>query len=167
MFAGNFPQQIDPFTAIPEPGDGYGPMIMSLLEYTALRVGVVPRPDLNALLWSGLQPTSGTPVGYVYTQRLGDHNFTLALGPTGNFTASRNGVVLFYAAGGLRVVTTLRGDISEVWGIADTVRDVTVARPGGAPLHITLAPNDEWEVDLDAAPPTSKRVRAVPFYAPY
>ena len=34
-----FPQQINPFTALPQSGDGYGPMIMSLLEYTARRVG--------------------------------------------------------------------------------------------------------------------------------
>jgi len=40
----HYPQQINPFTAIPEPGDGYGPMIMSLLEYTARRVGIVPLP---------------------------------------------------------------------------------------------------------------------------
>lgn len=48
---GNFPQQMHPFTTVPQPGDGYGPMILSLLEHPALRVGVVPRPE-RGLLWS-------------------------------------------------------------------------------------------------------------------
>eukprot|EP01046_Picozoa_sp_COSAG06_P046934 COSAG06_NODE_6730_length_2806_cov_3.244921_1_plen_210_part_00 len=111
---GNFPQQIDPFTAIPEQGDGYGPMIISFLEYTALRLGIVPRPDRNALLWSGLQPVGAT-ASYSYTQRLSDHNFTLALEPSGVFTGTRNGQPLFRASGGVRVLTDLAGVVTEVW----------------------------------------------------
>ena len=56
-----FPQQIDPLTAIPEPGDGYGPMIMSLLEYTARRVGIVPLPqgEDGTLLFSAAYTEAG------------------------------------------------------------------------------------------------------------
>lgn len=45
----HFPQQIDPISGIPSTtgnDDGYGPMIISLLELTALRVGIMPRPQL-------------------------------------------------------------------------------------------------------------------------
>jgi hypothetical protein len=47
----HFTLEIDPFTSRPmwapwSPADGYGPMIMALLEHTALRVGVgANRPD--------------------------------------------------------------------------------------------------------------------------
>eukprot|EP01049_Picozoa_sp_SAG25_P008625 SAG25_NODE_794_length_5286_cov_3.737420_6_plen_273_part_00 len=114
VVGGSYPQQIDPFTAIPEQGDGYGPMIMSYLEYVALRLGIVPRPERHALLWSALQPT-GAATSYSYTQRLGDHNFTLALEPSGAFTAARDGVPLFHASGGVRVLTDLAGVVTEVW----------------------------------------------------
>ena len=45
----HFPQEINPFTAVPFPGTGYGPMIISLLEYTARRVGIVPVPEHTSL----------------------------------------------------------------------------------------------------------------------
>ena len=188
---GNFPQQIDPFSAIPEQGDGYGPMIMSFLEYTALRLGVVPRPDRNALLWSGLQLADAT-ASYTYTQRLGDHNFSLALEPSSTFTASRDGACLFRAKGGVRVLTDLHGVVTGVWcvssqitqiigvavmmisccvdrGIANTTRAVTIGScsGGGTLLQVSVAPNEEWQVDLRATPPTSTRLRSTPFYPPF
>ena len=45
----HYPQQIDPITGMPSTtghDDGYGPMIISLLELTALRVGIMPRAQL-------------------------------------------------------------------------------------------------------------------------
>ena len=63
---------------------------MSFLEYTALRIGIVPRPDRNALLWSGLQPVDSTE-SYVYTQKLGDHIFVLTLERSGSFSGTRDG----------------------------------------------------------------------------
>ena len=170
---GNFPQQIDPFTAVPEPGDGYGPMIMSFLEYTALRLGVVPRPERNALLWSGLLTpgTADSTAGstYTYTQRLGDVNFTLAIGEGEVFSGSRNGVQLFEAWGGLRVLTDLDGTVTEIWGISDVTRDVGVKLLTGssALLNLTLAPNEEWQVDMLQRPPSAKLIRSPPFYPPY
>ena len=118
VVGGSYPQQIDPFTAIPEQGDGYGPMIMSFLEYTALRVGIVPRPDRNALLWSGLQPARAT-TAYSYSQRLGDLNFTLAIELSGAFSGTRNGQPLFHASGGVRVLTDLAGVVTEVWCVRE------------------------------------------------
>ena len=91
-----------------------GPMIMSFLEYTALRIGIVPRPDRNALLWSGLQPVDSTE-SYVYTQKLGDHIFVLTLERSGSFSGTRDGHVLFRASGGLRVLTNLAGEVTGIW----------------------------------------------------
>jgi hypothetical protein len=62
----HFTLQIDPLTMTPiaapwAPKDGYGPMLLSFLEYSALRVGVIPRPPdrsmgplrhQETLLWS-------------------------------------------------------------------------------------------------------------------
>jgi hypothetical protein len=95
----HFPQQIDPFTAIPSTtgnDDGYGPMILSLLEYTALRVGIMPRAELlpallglphhhlhevteGGILWSGVvdEPSGVTPASEVYNQTLGDISYSL------------------------------------------------------------------------------------------
>ena len=36
----HFPQQIDPFTAVPYPGDCYGPMILSLSEHVDMKLMV-------------------------------------------------------------------------------------------------------------------------------
>ena len=66
----HFVLEIDPFSRQPvwapwAPHDGYGPMLLAFLEYTALRVGVVPRSadesmgplrsseEAATLLWSG------------------------------------------------------------------------------------------------------------------
>jgi hypothetical protein len=73
-----FPQQIDPFTAKPQAGDGYGPMILSLLEYTARRVGIAPEPTGTTarLLWSAAySPGSATTSNF--TQRLGTKTYIL------------------------------------------------------------------------------------------
>ena len=69
-----FPQQIDPFTATPDSGDGYGPMILSLLEYTGRRVGVVPEPAGlgGRLLWSAAYAEAASATGTNFTQRLGN-----------------------------------------------------------------------------------------------
>jgi hypothetical protein len=56
-------------------------------------------------------------------------------------------------------------------GIANTTRAISIgpgAVDGGASvLHMSVAPNEEWKVDLSARPPTSARVRATPFYPPF
>ena len=146
-------------------------MIMSLLEYTALRVGVVPRPERNLLLWSGLTAHSPGSTS-TYTQRLAGHNYTLRIDPSGSFTGALDETPLFEAKGGLRVLTDLNGTVTELWGIANTSNTVTVRLAGGGvsaspSLTLTLAPNEEWQVDLQRSPPTAKLVRKVPYYAPY
>ena len=99
----HFPQQIDPFTAVPSTtgnDDGYGPMILSLLEYTALRVGIVPRAELipallglpsaaarsngGGLLWSGVVDGAQgiAPAFEMYNQTLGSNTYSLVADAT-------------------------------------------------------------------------------------
>ena len=54
-------------------------------------------------------------------------------------------------------------------GIANTTRAVTIGSGtgGGTLLHMSVAPNEEWRVDLSATLPASTRVRSTPFYAPF
>jgi hypothetical protein len=185
VVGGNFPQQIHPFTAVPQAGDGYGPMILSLLEHTALRVGVVPRPE-RGLLWSCWhpntrthEPRSGAGVTSAFTQVLGHEAYTLVLMDDGTCRGTRstdgNGsAVLFEAAGTLRVVTDLAGAVIEIWGISNTTQTVTVALPDPVrravllpPLSVSLAPNDEWGVAMNSNGPQTTIKRKTSFYPPF
>jgi len=50
-----YPQQINPFTTMPDGGhDCYGPMLLSLLEYTAMTTGIAVRPTTGTLMWSNI-----------------------------------------------------------------------------------------------------------------
>ena len=132
----HFPQQIDPFTATPSTtgnDDGYGPMILSLLEYTALRVGIMPRAELRpallalpprrlqhvaegGILWSGV--VDGAPGGTrsleMYNQTLGATRFSL-VADTSTFsgfvsTGSAPRVCVFKSCSqGVRVVSRAAG----------------------------------------------------------
>ena len=93
---GRFPQQIDPLTSIPDPGDGYGPMILSLLEYSALTTGVTL--EEYGILFSSIAVTGGTSgvaPAFSFTLTLGSTFFTAAGFGNGTFTGTRNGSVLF------------------------------------------------------------------------
>jgi hypothetical protein len=102
-----FPQQIDPFSSMPDNGhDCYGPMLLSFLEYTALTTGIAVRPALAStgaptlpssdspesvvrataagdvgaarLLWTAVAASNMTTPRFNYTQVLGAAHFTLA-----------------------------------------------------------------------------------------
>lgn len=166
----HFPQQIDPATAIPQtthPDDGYGPMMLSFLELTALRAGIVPRPDgvAGAIFWSGVADGGVTTS---YLQQLGDRKFTLSSNAT-VFVGVVDGVVLFTCTAGVRVITELGGTVTAVAGI-DTVPHsimLTAPHPSSSVMttvKLTVHPNEVWAVD-DASGP--KLARAAPFTAPH
>ena len=92
-------------------------MILSLLEHTALRVGVVPRPG-RGMLWSchhggggggggdgdggggggdGATPSASFPSSF--TQVLGPDAFTLTLTVDGKCSGARGATTLFNATG--------------------------------------------------------------------
>lgn len=137
----HFTLEIDPFTSTPmwapwSPPDGYGPMIMALLEHTALRIGVVPRPPdasmgplrQNAtLLWTALlnatEVTETAAVGSSnYTQVLGESAYSLVIdgGAKQQMEGWLNGVRMFTCSVGVRVVTALDGRVIGLVGVAQT-----------------------------------------------
>ena len=181
-----FPQQIDPLTAVPEPGDGYGPMIMSLLEYTARRVGITPVPmGANAtILFSAAYEAPG--VSTQFTQKLGEHTLELVSKRTGGTvagTASLNGKAAFNftstaaasASGlvGVRVVATLSPSgalaVSGVVGIADTEQTVRVdvASPCAGEVALSAKPNQEWGITCAGGKASAATKRTTPFTAPH
>ena len=100
---GKFPQQIDPFTSVPDGGDCYGPMLLSMLEYTALTTGIAVRAENSTILWSNMAPSSAhlsptphsgvkvrsnnTGVAFTFTQRLGSAVYRLDAA-NGTFTGN-------------------------------------------------------------------------------
>jgi hypothetical protein len=166
---GRFPQQINPLTSVPDRGDGYGPQMLALLEYTALRSGVALRGEPPALLFSGLGSAA-----FVYEQRLGSSVWRAEGWGNGTFAGSRDGQRLFVCTGRARVVVDLGGGggggggggaVTGVVGASAATEAVALLLPGSAaPLQLQLEPNTEWTVDGDAPPVLARRV---PFTPPY
>jgi hypothetical protein len=113
-------------------------MMLAFTELTALRAGIVPRPqgggaappsegggDEGALLWSGI---SDGGVVSTCTQVLGDHTYTLSSNAT-TFTGEMDGVTLFTASAGVRVVTDLTGTVIAVVGIDTVTHTVSLTLP--------------------------------------
>jgi hypothetical protein len=168
--AGRFPQQVNPLTSQPDPGDGYGPQILALLEHTALSTGVAVRAEPPAVLFSAF----GAGEAFAYEQRLGASVWRVEAYGNGTFAGSRNGSALFVCTGRARVVVALDADggggggsgvVTGVVGASAAIEAVVLQLPGGAaPLQLQLAPNTEWTID-GAAPPVL--ARSVPFTLPY
>ena len=184
----HFTLQIDPFTSTPlaapwAPKDGYGPMILALLEHAALRVGVVPRPPdpsmgplraTASLLWSGaptnFSATSGAAAAAAYssnwTQVLGEHSYVLRA-RADTFDGARDGARLFACTAGVRVVTSLGGAVVGLVGIGSAPIDAEL-QVGGQTLRQRVAPNEEYAVDADAAGAMRAVLRrAAPFVRPF
>lgn len=166
--------QIDAFTSRPmwapwSPPDGYGPMIMALLEHTALRLGVVPRPPDSSmgplrssaggtLLWTALHEVtqaaaagSGGAPSSNYTQELGAHTYSLLVDGaaeqmSGWMDGSRK---LFSCSVGVRVITTLDGRVNGLVGISQTAVQVTLSTPSGSLRNQAVLPNEEWSVEAE------------------
>jgi len=158
-----FPQQIDTFSGQPDSGDCYGPMLLSMLEYTAMTTGIAVRPDAATLLWSAL---AGAPTDFAFRQTLGADVFVLSGFANGTFAATRNGAPAFSGSGSARVVTGLDGVVRGVVGASNATQTVELSLPGAAgPVRLVVAPNEEWGVGPDGKAPVL--ARKVPFVAPY
>ena len=161
-----FPQQIDPFTSKPDPGDCYGPALLSLLEYLALSTGIAVRAESATLLWSSVPLADTPPADFTFAQQLGANVFQLQGFANGTFAGSRNGAAVFSGAGAIRVVTDFEGAVTGVVGASAATEEVQLLLPAaGAPLKMTVAPNEEWAVDSGGGAPTL--IRKVPFVAPF
>lgn len=163
--SGTFPQQWNPkeYNGTPAGaaghGDCYGPALLSLLEYTAYTHGIKPRPADGRLLWSDALPVVGTTAPHAtnYTQVLGANTWTL-VGSGSTFSGSRNGKLAFSCTRGVRVLTTLTGEVVGVVGISVTPVPVTL-KSKGQQIQGTVNPNSEYSVSENRLVVT----RVVPF----
>jgi hypothetical protein len=176
-----FPQQIDPFTAKPQGGDGYGPMILSLLEYTARRVGVVAEPNnqTGSLLFSAVY-YSNAPTNSTFTQKIAEKDFQqISTCEKGEVTAtgSLGDKILFttscratsssdHALVGIRMYTTQSGEVTAAVGIANATQACTL-KVGSASVTLQIKPNERWKVVKSANSLVTTRVRSTPFTPPH
>lgn len=108
-----FPQQFDPFTREPsEAKDGYGPSILSVLEYLARLYGV--SISMDEVFWGGLQDGE---FERSYTQKWDQDRFTLE-SRNDFFSGYINEKQVFRANHGVRIVTDLQGGFRSIIGIS-------------------------------------------------
>ena len=118
--SGIYTQQFDPFTGEQNGLDGYGPTILSVLEYLSRIYGVhLHRDEVH---FNGI----ATDTPYIYTQNWDGKSFTLAQ-DEGKLTGSINGKTLFECAAGVRVTTDLDGNILRITGIGSTPANITLS----------------------------------------
>ncbi|MFC3800283.1 hypothetical protein [Cohnella sp. GCM10012308] len=140
-----FPQQFDPFTAEPSKAkDGYGPAILSALEYLSRLYGVHLCKD--RVYWGGLRDAD---YERSYTQQWGEDRFVLE-SKNGMFTGSINGKQAFGASNGVTVVTGLRGQVLEIIGIEAAAVDVDMIIEGQS-YRFTIKPNEVYAIDSGSA----------------
>ena len=171
-----FPQQIDPFTSMPDQGDCYGPMLLSFLQYTALTTGIAVRPETGSILWSSIATTvwkkkkkkkkKTDSLLFTFTQTLGTNVFTIAaFEKNASFVGRRNGVLLFECSGNTRLITGVNGVVTGVVGASSKTESVVLRVPGQSALTtLIVAPNEEWTIANDGRP---SRTRKVPFTMPF
>ena len=162
-------------------------MILSLLEYTARRVGIVPEPAglSGMLLWSAAHASSAATN---FTQQLAKSTFVLESGREGDTTTATATVVVGGAARtelfklscraaaavqksgaetalvGVRVVTDVKGSVASVVGIASEPQQVTLTAGQAPAVALKVAPNEVWAIGQDGKATLQK---ATPFVAPH
>lgn len=109
-----FTQQYDPLTAIPSvvnhegKTDGYGPAMLSVLEYISRMYGV--HIERDKVYWGtyGAGLTEGMPIESVYEQHWGDTTYRMEISKRAA-TGYINGKKVFETAHNKKVVTTVDG----------------------------------------------------------
>lgn len=129
-----FTQQFDPFTAtINNNKDGYGPSILSSLEFISRMYGIHLTRD--KVLWSCLQDENQ----YDYTQKWGDRTFKMTTEGSKTYCYINEKVVFSFSKG-IRIISDLSGKIREVAGIDTKVQNVEIEY-GGEMFKLTVSPN--------------------------
>ncbi len=132
-----FTQQFDPFTGtINNSLDGYGPSILSALEFISRMYGIHITED--KIYWSCLNDENQ----YNYSQRWGDYLFEMTT--SGDWiSCSINGKEAFSFTKGIRVVSDLSGKIIEVVGIEPETKK-TIITCNGKTNSLEVAPNSVY-----------------------
>lgn len=152
-----FTQQFDPFTGIQpedEDADGYGPLILSVLEYFSRMYGIDVCKDTVHF--------NGLPLDeeYEYTQVIGDNKYTLQQ-KDNLLSAKVNDKLIFTCTAGVKVKTNLQGEIIELVGIDSVTRDIDI-NFDDKNYNFTASPNTTYIFNEG-----SVVKRKVPFDYPY
>ena len=165
--AGVFVQNYNPFTGsfTPQSMNGYGPTVLSVLEYISLLYGVNIAKD--RVLWTAVgegvkKETSGEVASvnaydFEYTQKIGDNRYTLQR-QEGTMTALINGSCIFACTDNVRVETDPHGSILAIYGIMEQEEHLTL-RYQEQVLEADIKPNEEWQIDEGVL----VKVKEIPF----
>ncbi len=149
--AGAFVQNYNPFTGsfTPQSMNGYGPTVLSVLEYISLLYGVNVAKE--RVLWTAAGEN------FEYTQKLGDKEYTLQ-NCDGTMTALCNGNRVFACTDNVRIETDMEGRIQAIYGIAEQ-KEHLVLQYEGLVLEADIKPNEEWQIREDAL----VKIKEIPF----
>ena len=149
--AGAFVQNYNPFTGsfTPQSMNGYGPTVLSVLEYISLLYGVNVAKE--RVLWTAVGEN------FEYTQKLGDKEYTLQ-NCDGTMTALCNGNRVFACTDNVRIETDMEGRIQAIYGIAEQ-KEHLVLQYEGLVLEADIKPNEEWQIREDAL----VKIKEIPF----
>ncbi len=150
-----FTQQFDPFTAEQNGRDGYGPTILSVLEYYARMYGVYPKND--TIHFNGLYADKP----YTYLQKLDKDAYKL-IQQNGMITGYLNNKELFKSTAGIKVMTDKRGTVLGFAGI-DTLEKKVKIVIGKKSYVAIIQPNSWYRIENGAI----KLINKVPFDYPY
>ena len=150
-----FTQQFDPFTGEQNGADGYGPTILSVLEYYSRLYGVYPKND--TIHFNGLPAAKE----YAYTQRLDNGSYKLVQ-KNGQLTGYYNNREIFRSTAGVKVMTDKAGNCLELAGI-DTLEHTVRLTIKGKHYSGQVKPNG-W---YGFANGKIKLLRQVPFNYPH
>ncbi len=133
-----FTQQFDPFTAaITKNMDGYGPTILTSLEFISRLYGIHLTED--KVYWSCLDKDHD----FEYIQQLGDQIFTLKTDKDRVF-CSVNGREVCSFTKGTRIITDRNGKLFQLAGIEPNEKNVTVEYHGEK-YHVVAEPNTLYD----------------------
>ncbi len=150
-----FTQQFDPFTGAQNGKDGYGPTILSVLEYYARMYGVYPKND--TIHFNGL--SADQP--YTYTQQLDKNSYKLVQ-ENGLITGYLNGVVLFKSTAGIKLMTDRRGKILGIVGIDTNAKTIKI-EVNKKIYKGMIQPNGAYKIGREKI----ELIKQVPFNYPY
>lgn len=150
-----FTQQFDPFTMEQNGLDGYGPTILSVLEYFSRMYGVYAQND--TIHFNGLSSENR----YSYTQKLNENQFKLVQ-ENKQITGYLNDREIFRATAGIKVMTDLKGNLLGLAGIDTLDRNVNL-ETNVKSFRGKIVPNGVYQLKKGKI----QQVKKVPFDYPF
>jgi len=148
-----FTQQYDPFTrkANNSP-DGYGPTILSLLEYLSRMYGI--HYDADRITWSGLHSRTDSSI---YEQVVNGKKYSLQIN-NDHLSAFINDKHIFQCSPNVRCITDMDGKILSMVGIDTVQRKVKLTIPNEKTYHLEIKPNCIYQINKKKQLKLKKRI---------